>query len=69
MVTLCPSDCRPTAASTTKRSAPPMPRSGCTKTTLRGVVEWASAAMLDDRGELHDRVVDVVHMCCSQCPI
>ena len=32
MVTACPRLCRPTAASTTRRSAPPMPRSGCRKT-------------------------------------
>lgn len=32
--TLCPRFCMPTAASTTRRSAPPMPRSGCKKTIV-----------------------------------
>jgi hypothetical protein len=34
MVTLWPCSCRPTAASMTRRSAPPIPRSGWKKTTL-----------------------------------
>lgn len=34
MTTLWPRFCRPTAASTTRRSAPPMPRSGWKKTTV-----------------------------------
>ena len=34
MVILCPKFCKPTAASMTRRSAPPMPRSGWKKTML-----------------------------------
>lgn len=36
MTTRWPRACRPTAASTTSRSAPPMPRSGWKKTTVAG---------------------------------
>jgi hypothetical protein len=45
IVTVCPRFCRPTAASITRRSAPPMPRSGWKKTTLRGPEAKAMAAM------------------------
>lgn len=41
-MTWCPRDCNPTAASITKRSAPPIPKSGCTKTILRGVVVFVA---------------------------
>lgn len=56
MVTLWPTDCRPTAASTTSLSAPPMPKSGWTNTMFRGVtVVFSAEAIL--AGECPDTVL------------
>jgi len=65
MATLCPLDCSPTAASMTKRSAPPMPRSGWTKTMLflpAAAAITAGVCSVSEM-ELFQKTADVVSSC------